>query len=239
MHQIRFIFSILVAATAVTNCAKKAPDSGTSRVSFQLPANFMSGKLSTKAFSGSACFAVSISGDGLPSASPGDCDSTYGEFGGLAPLGQSIEIETTFGSNRTIDIYYVNSNNGCQAFDPEQGLGQTYGSDKVWLISSISGIDFDRPEVVVEAPIEFPKASNSLATLMQSPTSCLSAPDTINPMNITQARAVQGSTSLLPNGVGTTQNGSRMRVRVYDQKLDMQNPNNFSGRIVPVRLGEE
>jgi len=242
MFQIRFVFCLIASLALFAGCAKKAPtDGSSSHVSFTIPKTF-----GNNALGNAACFAVSITASDITPVEAGSCDEPYGIFGGLVPLGGTIELEAKFGNARTIDIYYVISDTGCTEFDPSQGLGQVFGSNKVWRIGRKENVDFNKPEVTVPIQIEYPANSNSLATIVNAPGNCINTPPIANLVFPAEARVVQGSTAvpesgspLVQPGFGTTQNGSQMKVRVYDQNINMQSPTNFSGRILPVRLGEE
>jgi hypothetical protein len=236
MKKLKFSFLLLASLVFFVACSKKAPDSGSSAsFSFTLPKDFAG----NSAQSGVGCFAVSISGQGLESTPASSCDQSYGLFAGLTPLGGTIEIETMPGSARTIDVFYVISDIGCQPVNPTQGLGQVYGADRVFKIGTVAGVQFTANMPPVDILIEYPRSSNSLATLVNAPASCLKGPNPISLAQVKQARVVQGSSSTLPGGVATTPDGSQMRVRVYDQKIDLNFPNTFTGRLVPVRLGDE
>ena len=228
MNHYRSVFCLLISILFLTGCSKSDQTGGNSKVTFQMPEGFGNG-----AFAGTACFAVNITASDIPSVSPGVCDASYGVFGGLIPAGGEIELEAKFGNSRTIDIYYVISNNGCNQFDPALGLGHTYGSNKVFRISRTEGVDFNKPEVIVEAQIEWPRASNSFKNLLSSPASCDKGDDPLNLMAIKQARLIMGSYR------GTTNTGSKVHVRVLDKKIDLSNYNNWSKKIRPVRLGVE
>lgn len=205
----------------MTSCSKKASDNGgSSLVSFSLPANFGNGALS-----GAACFAVSIVADDIDSVSPGSCDSKYGVFGGLAPLGGAIELKAPRGEARTIEIFYVISDNGCSKFDPTRGLGEVYGSNNVYRVSQIQDVDFDKPEVYVEAPIQYPTSANAIKALLTTPASCDISTPIISIANKKQASPVIGEYR------GTTDLGSPVHVRVVDKQ-------NFgSSKMKPIRLG--
>ncbi len=235
MNHLKSVFCILLGLLWLSGCSEKAPQQqGNASLSFTLPAS-LAAQAAQKvgAFSGTACFAVSISAGDIPTASPGSCDQAYGIVAGLSPLGQAVEMEAPFGKNRTIEIFYVISDQGCNAFDSSNGLGEVYGSNRVYRISRTTGIDFNQPVVTVNAVIEYPSTSNSMATLFSLPESCKQDPSPINVASIKQARVVQGSAH------GVTELGSKMSVRIYDQKLNMKSPTDFSGRLTPVRLGEE
>ena len=231
MWVVKFVFYIFIPILLVSGCAKKAP-SAQSKITLQMPSHVQQ-KSGMNSFASNACFAVSIKGSGLTSVASNTCDPEYGLFAGLASPGASIELETSYGLDRSIEIYYVISDNGCNSFNPTLGLGETYGSNKVHRISRTTGVNFDQPEVVVEVQIDWPSTSNSFASLFSPPDSCKKGDDPINLMAIKQARVVQGA------GRGFTQSGSQVQVRILDQKLDMRSPDNWSGRILPNRLGDE
>lgn len=230
MFRIKFVFCLLILIGLTVSCAKKAPTEGRSLVSFSLPNGF-----ANQSLAGTACFAVNIYGDGISTQTPSSCDGQYGLFSDLVPVkGGEIELFAPFGKGRTIEIYYVISSNGCQKFSSQADPGQLYGSNNVFRISQKAGINFDQPEVVVKMPIEYPRSSNSLSTLLSLPTSCEKNNSPVNAVaQINKVRLVPGAVH------GVTDAGNKMSVRVYDQKLNMKSPTNFSGRIKPVRLGED
>lgn len=184
-------------------------------------------------FSASSCFAVNISGVGLAASPANSCDPSYGLMSKLVPPGGTVEIETSFGQSRAIELYYIVSDQGCGSV-PTNGLGETYGSNNIFRVSKVEGIDFNQPEVVVEMKIEWPSTSNSLETLLNTPVSCRVGGPTIDLMAVRQARVVLGAKRAL-----STSGDSMMNIRVLEQKIDMNSPSNWSGRILPVRLGEE
>lgn len=232
MSFLRSVFALISCLVLFAACAKKPPSGGTSKIVFQLPAS-MKSQSQVGAFGSSACFAVNISASDINAVSGGACEGTsYGLFGGLVPVGNSIELEAQYGSARTIEIYYVISENGCHSFDPSLGLGQTYGANKVHRIAQVTGIDFNQAEVVVEMPIDWPAANNTLKSLHGLPASCDRGDTPVNLMALKQARVVQGS-------YRETNANHSVQIRILDQKLDMNSPSNFSGRILPVRLGED
>lgn len=233
MQKIRFVSGLIILNLFIFGCSEKAP-SNKSKITFKMPTSQSLQKAGViQSFDANACFAINITGDNINATSAGSCDQSYGLFAGLAPAGGTVEIETQFGDNRTIDIYYVISESGCNSFDPKEGLAQVFGSNRVHRIGQKTGVDFDQPEVIVNMQIEWPDLANSFSALFNPPTSCEKADNPVNPMAVKSARVVQGA------GRGVTANGSRVQVRILDQKLDMQSPSNWSGRILPNRLGDE
>lgn len=228
MIHFRSVFYFLFALLIFVGCSVSDNSGANSKVVFQMPKSFGNGS-----FTGNACFAVNITASDITKASPGNCDTQYGVFGGLIQAGEAIELETKFGSSRTIDIYLVISDNPCGPFDPNRGIGKVFGSNNVFRIGHKEGVNFDKPEVTVEMPIELPNQANSFKNILGSPASC-EIGGGLNLSSIKQARIVVG------NYRGTTNAGSKVQVRVLDKKIDLKNPNNFSGTYIkPVRLGVE
>ncbi|MCB0379337.1 MAG: hypothetical protein KDD33_12660 [Bdellovibrionales bacterium] len=181
-----------------------------------------------------SCFAISILGEPETTAAT-SCDPQFGLFKGLVKAGEQVEINVSQGSGRTIELYYVASSDGCREFSPSEGLAKTYGSNNVYRIAKKVGLDFNQPEIYVDIVAQIPHRSNSVAVL-DAPSggdSCKIGADPIDYLANSQARIVLGA------GQGSTPNGSKMRVRILDQQIKIENPNNWSGRIVPHRLGEE
>ena len=223
-----YVFIVLASFSFVTGCSLGEDSSGqTSRVLFKMP-----GELGVSAQSGFICYAVSITAPDMESISPGECDASYGtgtSFRGLVAPNSEIELEATMGSQRQIDLYYVLSDTNCLDIDSSVGLGQTYGSNKVYKVGEVTA-DFDQLEVTVPIQLQYPSNSNRLSTLINSPASC-NQDITGQPVVIRQARSVQGSV------VGTTANGSTMSVRVLDHKIGV-NTTAGEAKIHPVRLGD-
>ncbi len=232
MPHLRTVFYFWLMPFLFIACAKKDV-SQSSKLVMKMPEATMQKSGLIQGFSASGCFAVNITGEGINNSSPSRCDGQFGLFAGLVPAGGTIELQTSFGKNRTIDLFYVVSEQGCTSININQGLAQVFGSNKVHRISRTQGVNFDQPEVVVEVQIDWPDRANSLAQLLSLPETCLRGEDPLDPMAMKQARLVQGSAH------GVTQDGSQVHIRILDQRLNMTNPNNWSGRLQPVRLGEE
>lgn len=190
--------------------------------------------LGNSSFGGQGCFAVNIKGDKIEETKPSTCDAGFGIFGGLVPLGGGIELEAPYGKNRTIEIYYVVSETGCEDFSPSQGMGKTFGANNVYRISQVQNVNFDKPEVRVEMQIDYPSEQNMLRTLLSLNSSCDRALSNINLMAVKQARAVLGAARAL-----TDDSQAMMHVRVVDQAIQVKEPKDFNGKISPVRLGAE
>ena len=127
---------LFILSLIFLGCSKGPIDSNSSRLVLQMPRGLEKaadvGSLSSK-----ACFAVSITADDIDAISPGECDGDYGEFAGLVGSGEKIEMQLARGENRTIDIFYVISENGCSEFDPSKGLGKVFGSNRVYRLSPV------------------------------------------------------------------------------------------------------
>ncbi len=229
----RFRLSILFIVTSFVLSCSNQMENQSSRVSFSLPASMHHQKVGALQTSLAACFAVSIRGENLAKVRPGSCDGEYGLFAGLSPLGGTLQMEVPYGSNRTIDIYYILSNSGCQNFDVTRGLGQTFGSDRVHLISRTPNIDMNQSEVTVEVDIDWPSEVNTLAQSLSAPSTCNKGAPGIDLMAVKQARLVQGAAS------GSTQNGSLVHIKIVDQNLNIKAADGWSEVILPARLGEE
>lgn len=230
MLSLRWILLCLFA-WSLTSCSGSQPGSS-AKIQLQMPKN-ISKQNQSLASSQVGCFAVSIQGEGITPIKPSSCDAEYGIFAGLVAAGGSVELSATYGQQRTIDIYYVVSDQGCRTLESGEGLGQLFGSNNVHRISRLSNINFDKPEVKLEAVIEWPTRANSLAQILSAAASCIKGDDPLDPMKVTQATAVLGS------AYGTTTDGSLMQVKVKDHRIPTTQPKNWSGKISPVRLGEE
>jgi hypothetical protein len=204
-----------------------------SRLSFTLPESVQHKVDSAQTSNLKACFAVSVKGDGIPQQDSGQCDISYGNFSGLALLGQSIELEVPFGKNRRIDIFYVLSESNCEPFDISKGLGKTFGGDRVHLLGSAEGVDTDQSEVVVQVDVDWPSTANTLSEKFELPQTCNKGRPTINPLSKHHARVVQGA------AFGQGPDGTEYHIRVIDQKLKIKVPDSWSGHLLPARLGEE
>lgn len=230
----RSVLLTLACLLFAVGCSKK--DSGSSSLSsssllMQMPGRSLHGDLSS--LSGTACFAINISGSGLPSQPANTCDPAYGQMTKLIAPGQSVEIETEQGSNRKLEMLYVISDIPCEQYDGSQPLGERFGSNRVFRLGYKEGLNFDKDEVVVNLEIEYPAPSNSFKNLYSFSASCDKAGDSINIMARKQARVVLGASR------GMTSGGQLMHVRVLDQKIDITKPSDFAGKIMPNRLGEE
>jgi hypothetical protein len=232
MHKKLVFFILNLLVFSILGCSNQV-STDTSTLTLIMPDNLEQKAGELGSFSTKACFAVNIIAEDLPKSQGNSCDSSYGTFAGLIPSGGSVDLETKQGSNRTIELYYVLSENGCVPFNISQGLGLTFGANKVFKIAKKTGVNFNQAQVTVQLNIDWPSSSNSLATLMQAPSSCNKTETAINSMHVKQASLVLGAAR------GTTANGSHIQVKVRNQKLDMKAPNNWSGRILPNRLGEE
>ncbi len=189
-------------------CSKKAPDGKASRILFQMPQ-----KMGNTALSGTSCFAVNIKADDLISSSKTICDPSYGDYAGLAPAGSEIEIETSSGKARVIELFFVQSDSGCKTnFDFSKGLGKTFGTNKVHRIGRIEGIDLAPGDQEVEIEIQWPSENNSLAQIFGFPDTCKKDD---RPRN-SQINLVQSSI----HGVSPE---VQYHIRVRDQKIKYQN----------------
>lgn len=230
---IRFSQNWFIVCLPLVIAACQPQVSGRGRLSLQLPEELRAKFVNTQT-SQAACFAVSLRGEKIPERAAGSCDMSYGQFAGLAPIGGQLSLEAEYGSNRTLDIYYIYSENGCQNINIASGLGVPFGTDRVHLISRTQGLEINQPEMNLEVEIQWPSTQNSFATLLpQAPSSCRKGPLTINAMAIRPGRMVQGA------AFGQTANGSQIFVRVIDQNLNIKSANDWTDLVLPVRLGEE
>ncbi len=141
-------------------------------------------------------------------------------------------MELERGRGYSIDLYYVVSENGCTKIAATDGLGKTFGSNKVYRVAHQTGLDFNSTQVTVELHIQWPNQSNTLATLHSLPLSCKKGEDPMDKMALREAGLVMGAAH------GTTTGNHFMRVRIKDQSLDPE-IENWSGRILPARLGDD
>ncbi len=229
MSKIRFLFFVLLTAIFALGCSKKASDSGeVSQLSFGLPKDFAD----NGSFSGSACFAVNIKAKDIQPIIPGSCDDQYGIFSGLVPLGDTIKMSAPRGTGRIIEVFYVISDDLCEPnFDPAQGLGQTFGANKVFRIGSVQA-NFDQPVVTVNLPIQYPSSANTLKSIYNTPATC----DQVSTITIT---SIKQASSIVGEVRGTTNLGSKAHVRVVDKQIELTGPASWNGRIIPARLGEK
>lgn len=231
MFYIRYVIALLATLIVATGCSVDggSSSSSSSLVSFQLP-----GALGNGSLSGTTCYAVSITGEGMGSTAASQCDASYGtekSFVGLVPPNSTVELEATQGNARQIDLYLVMLETGsCDAFAPENGLGQTFGSNNIYRVGSATK-DFNGPEVTVEIQLAFPSNTNRLSQIISAPASCTQG-DTTMPIAKLPARPVLGAV------LTSTSDGSTMRVRVVDQQIELDHSIN-SIKIQPARLGED
>lgn len=234
MVYLRVVFCYCIAIVLSTGCSIDTHSGESSTLIIQLPEASQQQKVGRSAtFSNDGCFAVNIIGEKIDTVSPGSCDPSYGVFAGLVANGGKIELLAPYGKNRTIEIYYVEASGGCTKFQAAAGLGNFYGSNKVHLISKTKNVSLDKPQVVVEVNIDYPKASNTLATLLHTPAACNKG----NTPGIIMASSPVGV--VLGAAHGTTANGSKMHVRIINQNKDLNNTSSNTSRIRPIRLGEE
>ncbi len=225
MKKIKFV-GCLILILILSACAKKAPDQKDSQLVFQMPQ-----KMGNTTFSGSSCFAVNVKSENLLNFPKTECDPEYGDFAGLAPAGSQIELETSAGKDRTIEIFFIHSENGCQQnFSPQMGLAKTFGSDRVYRIAQKKGVTLNPGSQTIEIEIQWPEQNNSLSQLLTLPQSCEKGEFPVDKMKIRQARMVQGEYR------GTTNLGNQVHIRVHDKKLQ-QPSNNWGPRIQSLRLG--
>ena len=213
------------------SCSVDQSGSG-STIVLQMPKNIQKSS-QVSAFSSKACFAVNISGDKIPSTEPGDCDPQYGEFAGLVAGGESIELQVSRGKNRTIDLFYIVSEDGCSDFDVTEGLAKTFGSNKVYRIAHHEGIDFNKSVVKVELRVQFPSPSNTLSALHSTPDSCKIGDDPVNKMALREAGIAIGAAH------GFTENNTFVNIRIKKQSLNINEHSGWKPRLLPARLGDK
>lgn len=181
--------------------------------------------LGNSGLSGYYCYAVNITGDGIDSQKPGPCDKSIGNFAGLVKPKKSVLIESTIGKNRTIEIYYVLSDKECSSFDPKNGLGATFGADRVFVVGKKENQDFDEPEESVEIQLEYQSSENSFQSLYSLPESCRK-----DKSNNSRLRLIQGRASAV------TGNGTQVELRLVDKKMNVLEPSGAD--VTPlIRLG--
>ena len=202
-------------------CSKKAPDEKASRILFQMPQ-----KMGNTSQSGTSCFAVNIKADDLLSSDKSICDPSYGDYAGLAPAGSEIEIETSSGKGRVIELFFIQSDSGCTSnFDFSKGLGKTFGSNRVHRIGKVEGIDLAPGDQKVEIEIQWSDKDNSLTALYDFPKTC----EKNNRPRNSQVHLVQGSIHGASPEV-------QYHIRVRDQKIKRQN-NSWDTTLKPPHLG--
>lgn len=230
----RCAFALILLSLSLIGCSKNASEgssASSSSLSLQMPNQTLHGGLG--ALSGSACYAVHIKASDISGKPASSCDPEYGQLSPLVPPGGLIDIETVRGVDRKIEVLYVISDKPCDQYTGDKGLGEEFGSNRVFVIGEKDNVAFDQSEVKVSIQIEYPSASNSFATLASTPTTCDKAGAPINVMARKQARVVLGAQRALTSG------GQLMHVRVLDQKIEIKNPSDFAGKILPNRLGDE
>ena len=209
------IFGSLVAILflSLTSCSLEE-GSGPASFTLKMPENFnKSSKVG--ALGANSCFAVSITGEGMPEVVTDHCDPNFGLFVGLVGAGQEVTLEVEKGEGRTIDLFYVNSATGCSEMDPKLGLGKVFGSDKVYRIGHLENVDINQADQKVYLPIEYPSVNNSIAAVESTPHSCFKYGAPAVPTNL-HVRASQGAgTYSVPSA------GTKMKLRITDKKLDL------------------
>ncbi|MCJ8278286.1 MAG: hypothetical protein HRT44_03800 [Bdellovibrionales bacterium] len=224
---------LFILSLIFLGCSQGIENSGSSRLVLQMPEGLEKAAAeSIGVLSANACFAVSIYADDIRPIKPGECDGAYGEFAGLVWSGQQIEMQLGRGNNRTIEIFYIVSENGCAEFDPNEGLGKVFGSNRVYRISSHSGVDFDKTEMTVEVKVQWPSNANKISTLFSTPSSCSIDDAPVMKMARRDAGVVLGAAA-----GRTSDNNSFMRVRVKDRGLSSLSQTQWGNRLIPVRIG--
>lgn len=144
------------------------------------------------------CFAVSITGTGIPEGT-GNCQPTLGATAGFVEAGQSVEIEVKSGESRKIELYLHLKAAGDTSACP--GIGGSISTPNVltstYLVGTVNNISLVEEEVSVSIPVSFPGESSHIAQTMGLPASCT-----------TGATVVTGGPKMLGSSGGTVTNAS-------------------------------
>ena len=223
---------LLVVLSSMLGCSKQE-SSLTSKVKILMPESLETKSSEVTSFSKKACFAINISGVNIPEIQPGACDKSYGRFAGLVSPGQSIEIEVNRGENRAISLYYIVSDEVCQEFNSQEGLGKTFGTNNVYRVGFIEKINFDQSIIKIALPIQWPNQKNTLQNLFAFPESCKRGSDIINKMTVAEAGVVLGAyQELLPSQ-------TFINVRIKENSMETIDSQAWETQILPARLGVE
>lgn len=119
-----------------------------------------------------ACYTVSVKGSGISGSPASTCKPAAGTVFSFAAEGASIQGQVTRGTERSIDVYLylqaVGENIPCSSLN-----FHTLRSDRLYLIGSVSGLNFSKDVETVDIPTTFPGESQSLYTVNSYPVSCL------------------------------------------------------------------
>lgn len=175
----RGIFLIFFVALAALPACQRPPGEGDStRLAIRVPTKqeFMAlGKvdaLSTIEFN-LLCFAVNVTGPGIPSASK-SCDLDRGITSGSVPPGGVLEVTVPGGDGRSVELIgFLRSSTS----EPCPGFGSKWNwpLTKTYSIAKKSGITLVPPEAQVELSVTLPPASQHIVAQNGWPVSCESA----------------------------------------------------------------
>lgn len=217
-----YVVALLGCAILVSGCQRKIEQNSIKMV-IQAPQNKV-GTFSTLPVGRKACFAVSITGNGINSIPASTCSPKSGIMAGYAESGQIIEAEVPSGLNRQIDLYLYLKESGDNSSCPSIGTKIASGQLKnTYFVGQAIGVATDKPVNDVTIQMNFPGESQNLAVQLSIPNSCL--PNTASSPNFsipTSAGVASGTGYQLKARIGRPVHadilvGSGYKLNVFSQ----------------------
>lgn len=196
----------VIALLCLTACDRKMAKNPASTIRLQTPDGM--NKAGVGAFAAlpagrKACYAVSITGSGIPYNPPQTCSPATGLISGFKEAGQAIEVTLPPGSgNIKLDLYLFLQLNGQN--NPCPQMGASFSADQLvqtYLVGSVPNIMLTGDVTPVNVIMNFPGESQFLAQQMSLPSACTAS---INPPGTPGFRMLAGSGLATGTGMSLT-----------------------------------
>lgn len=164
-ENIRFL---LLTVLFIVGCTRPEGELS-SKVTLNFPKGLGSGKLFSESLSNpipvgkKACFAVHVTGPGIPSERANACSPQVSIVGGFVEGGASISLDVPRGTDRSFDVYIYLA--GTSEACPEFNLSFTEDLaklNKIYMAGSKAGVPIQEDNEKVELSYDFPGESSPL-----------------------------------------------------------------------------
>lgn len=169
---VRVLTLLLIISVSLFGCDRPV-DGKSTRIRIQAPEAYGKvGALSTPA-GRKACYGVSISGEGINGTPASNCSPQTGQVVGFVEAGKEIQASVNKGSGRKVELYVLLKAAGDNTACPSMtGAFSAHQLLNTYLVGSVSNLNLDSDEVVVEITASFPGEANHLAAQMALPATC-------------------------------------------------------------------
>jgi len=178
--------AVLILAAMLMSCTRASkPEVSSLKFDFSKINEKGSGLIPQSAIpSGSSvCYAVNVVASDIPGILRHQCSPHLGVFAGFIAEAETLSVEVPFGKDREVQLYAFLPKPGspCIGINGKEG-GPKIDPQSVFLVGKLTNQIFDKAEITLPMPVNFPGTDHSIFADLRMGSSCLNtSPPVIDP----------------------------------------------------------